>query len=77
VKRVKRISNLLRENLRDNFLTIDGQTLADGRYIFKITARDSLSNPSAQISRFPAKERASRLILTTPRRLFLRSARRK
>jgi sugar lactone lactonase YvrE len=36
---------LLRDNLIDNFLTIDGQTLADGRYIFRVTARDSLSNP--------------------------------
>lgn len=38
---------LLRENLTDNFYTIDGQVLADGRYIFKVTAADSLSNPSA------------------------------
>jgi hypothetical protein len=36
---------LLRDKLIDNFLTIDGQTLADGRYIFRVTARDSLSNP--------------------------------
>lgn len=36
----------LRDNLTDNFLTIDGQALADGRYIFRITARDSLSNPA-------------------------------
>ena len=40
---------LLRENLRENFLTIDGLALADGRYIFKITAKDSPSNPSAQV----------------------------
>jgi len=39
---------LLRENLRENFLTLDGSSLADGRYIFKITANDSPSNPSAQ-----------------------------
>ena len=38
---------LLRENLEDNFFTIDGAALADGRYIFKITAKDSPSNPSA------------------------------
>lgn len=37
---------LLKENLTDNFFTIDGQSLADGRYIFKIVARDSLSNPA-------------------------------
>ncbi len=38
---------LLKENLTDNFYTIDGQTLADGRYVFKIVANDSLSNPAA------------------------------
>ncbi|MBA3631244.1 MAG: hypothetical protein H0W58_00290 [Acidobacteria bacterium] len=36
---------LLRENLPDNFFTIDGAALADGRYIFKVVAKDSLSNP--------------------------------
>ena len=36
---------LLRENLADNFFTIDGAALADGRYIFKIVAKDSLSTP--------------------------------
>ncbi|MEP7037304.1 MAG: hypothetical protein ABI891_03080 [Acidobacteriota bacterium] len=36
---------LLRENLEDNFFTIDGAALADGRYIFKIVAKDSPSNP--------------------------------
>ena len=36
---------LLRENIDDNFLTIDGQSLADGRYIFKVVAKDSASNP--------------------------------
>jgi hypothetical protein len=40
---------LLRENLRDNFFTIDGLALADGRYIFKITANDSPSNPAARV----------------------------
>jgi hypothetical protein len=35
----------LRQNIDDNFLTIDGQSLADGRYIFKIVAKDSPSNP--------------------------------
>ncbi len=39
---------LLRERLRENFLTIDGLALADGRYIFKIAARDAASNPAAQ-----------------------------
>ncbi len=36
---------LLRQNLRENFFTLDGAALADGRYIFKITANDSPSNP--------------------------------
>ena len=35
----------LREGLTDNFFTIDGQSLADGRYVFKIVARDTPSNP--------------------------------
>lgn len=37
---------LLKENLSENFYTIDGFSLADGRYIFKIAANDALSNPS-------------------------------
>lgn len=36
---------LLRENIDENFITIDGQSLADGRYIFKVVAKDSPSNP--------------------------------
>lgn len=40
---------LLRENLRDNFLTIDGLSLADGRYVFKVTANDSPSNPTTHV----------------------------
>ncbi|NJM53797.1 MAG: fibronectin type III domain-containing protein, partial [Blastocatellia bacterium] len=36
---------LLRDNLRDNFFTLDGLALADGRYIFRVLAKDSLSNP--------------------------------
>ncbi|HXH71010.1 MAG TPA: hypothetical protein VNI60_11830 [Pyrinomonadaceae bacterium] len=39
---------LLRENQRENFFTLDGAALADGRYIFKITANDSPSNPATQ-----------------------------
>ncbi len=39
---------LLRENLRENFFTLDGAALADGRYIFKIAANDSPSNPISQ-----------------------------
>lgn len=36
---------LLRGDLTENFLAIDGQSLADGRYIFKVVAKDSPSNP--------------------------------
>jgi hypothetical protein len=39
---------LLKENLTENFYTIDGQSLADGRYVFKVVAKDSLSNPLSQ-----------------------------
>jgi hypothetical protein len=36
---------LLKDKLRDNFLTIDGATLADGRYVIKIVASDAPDNP--------------------------------
>jgi hypothetical protein len=39
---------LLRDKLRDNFYTIDGATLADGRYIIKIVASDAPDNPLGQ-----------------------------
>lgn len=39
---------LLRENMTDPFFTIDGLALADGRYVFKIVANDSPSNPISQ-----------------------------
>lgn len=39
---------LLRDNLRDNFFTLDGLALADGRYVFKIVAKDNPSNPLNQ-----------------------------
>lgn len=37
----------LRTGMAENFISIDGQSLADGRYIFKIVARDTPSNPAA------------------------------
>jgi len=37
---------LLRAEVPDNFITVDGQSLADGRYIFKVVARDAPSNPA-------------------------------
>lgn len=39
---------LLKDKLRENFFTIDGATLADGRYIIKITASDAPDNPAGQ-----------------------------
>jgi hypothetical protein len=39
---------LLKDRLRDNFYTIDGATLADGRYIIKITASDAPDNPAGE-----------------------------
>jgi sugar lactone lactonase YvrE len=35
---------LLKDKLRDNFYTIDGATLADGRYVFKVVATDAPDN---------------------------------
>ncbi|MEK7854548.1 MAG: hypothetical protein AAB288_00535, partial [Acidobacteriota bacterium] len=39
---------LLRENLSENFVTLDGQSLADGRYVVRIVAKDSPDNPAGQ-----------------------------
>jgi sugar lactone lactonase YvrE len=39
---------LLKDKIRETFYTIDGSTLADGRYIFKVVASDGLDNPPGQ-----------------------------
>src|SRR5215217_2043075 len=39
---------LLKDKLRDNFYTIDGATLADGRYVVKVIASDGPDNPPGQ-----------------------------
>jgi hypothetical protein len=39
---------LLKDKLRDNFYTIDGAALADGRYIIKVVASDGPDNPPGQ-----------------------------
>lgn len=39
---------LIRADLHENFLTLDGLAFADGRYIFKVTAKDSPSNTLSQ-----------------------------
>jgi hypothetical protein len=36
---------LLKEHLRETFYTVDGASLADGRYVFKVIASDALDNP--------------------------------
>lgn len=41
----ERTFRLLKDKLRDNFFTIDGATLADGRYIIKVVASDEPDNP--------------------------------
>jgi hypothetical protein len=40
--------HLLKENLRDNFFSIDGAALGDGRYVFKIIASDAPENALGQ-----------------------------
>jgi hypothetical protein len=37
---------LLKEHVRDTFYTVDGASLADGQYVFRVVASDSLDNPS-------------------------------
>jgi len=37
----------LRSGLTDTFLTVDGQSFADGQYVFKVVARDNSSNPES------------------------------
>lgn len=36
---------LLKEHIRETFYTVDGASLADGRYVFKVLASDDLDNP--------------------------------
>ncbi len=36
----------LKKNLHDNSLTLDGDALADGRYLFRVTASDREANPA-------------------------------
>lgn len=44
----ERTFRLLKDKLRDNFYTVDGAALADGRYIFNIVASDAPDNPAGQ-----------------------------
>ena len=36
---------LLKEHVRETFYTVDGASLADGRYVFRVIASDNLDNP--------------------------------
>jgi hypothetical protein len=38
---------LLKDHVRDNFYTVDGASLADGRYVFRVVASDAPDNPAA------------------------------
>ena len=40
--------HLLKEKLRENFFSIDGATLGDGRYVFKVVASDAPENSLGQ-----------------------------
>jgi sugar lactone lactonase YvrE len=44
----ERAYRLLKDKLRDNFYTVDGAALADGRYVFKIVATDAPDNAAGQ-----------------------------
>jgi len=37
---------LLKDHIRETFYTVDGASLADGRYVFRVVASDGLDNPS-------------------------------
>ncbi len=39
---------LLKSDISENFIAVDGLTLAAGRYTLKVVAKDSLSNPPAE-----------------------------
>ena len=39
---------LLRQNISETFVTLDGQSLADGRYMLRVVAKDSPENPPGQ-----------------------------
>jgi hypothetical protein len=39
---------LVRQNISENFVTLDGQSLADGRYVLRVVARDTPENPAGQ-----------------------------
>lgn len=56
---------LLKANMSENTFLLDGDVFADGRYVFKVTASDSPSNP-ANLAREAELESAPVLIDNTP-----------
>jgi hypothetical protein len=38
---------LLKDHIRETFYTVDGASLADGRYVFRVVASDALDNPTS------------------------------
>ncbi len=38
---------LLKDHLRETFYTVDGASLADGQYVFRVVASDGIDNPDA------------------------------
>ncbi|HEU4598089.1 MAG TPA: hypothetical protein VFS10_23375 [Pyrinomonadaceae bacterium] len=40
--------HLLKDNLRDNFFSVDGASLGDGRYVFRVVASDAPQNALGQ-----------------------------
>jgi hypothetical protein len=38
---------LLKDHIREAFYTVDGASLADGQYVFRVVASDDLDNPAA------------------------------
>ncbi|HCA60102.1 MAG TPA: hypothetical protein DEP46_19230 [Blastocatellia bacterium] len=39
----------IRSGIAENFVTIDGTSLADGRYLIKVVARDSVQNSASRV----------------------------
>ena len=56
---------MLRENLAESSITLDAETFADGRYSFRVTASDGLSNEAA-LAKEAEMESAPALIDRTP-----------
>ncbi len=50
--------HLLKENMRENFFSVDGAALGDGRYVFKVVATDAPENALGQALDGRAFERA-------------------